>query len=119
MPVTVVQYYRRLSEDCLRTARTSLIESDLIGASEMGWEAAAAAVRACAEARGLDHNDRRELHQVVTALVKETGDTELYLDFGIAGSLETNSLEDWHDYWSVGDFLSRVEGFSTKLGALI
>ena len=111
-------HYSDLSAEYLRKARAHLAEGDLTQASEKGWGAAAVAVKAVAEARGLRHEGHRELWRALERLADETGDGELRAQFGLAGALHTNFYEAWLGAETVEDYLGHVERLVGKLGAL-
>ena len=111
-------HYTDLSAEDLRKARAHLAEGDLTQASEKGWGAAAVAVKAVAEARGLRHEGHRELWRALEQFADETGDAELRAQFGLAGALHTNFYEAWLGAETVEEYLGQVERLVRKLGAL-
>lgn len=111
-------HYSDLGAEYLRKARVHLAEGDLTHASEKGWGAAAVAVKAVAEARGLRHEGHRELWRVLRLLVRETGDTEMRIHFASAESLHTNFYEAWLEQEDVESYLAEVERLVGKLGGL-
>ena len=111
--------YNDLSGEYLRKARAHLAEGDLTQASEKGWGAAAVAVKAVAEARGLDHTGHRELWRVVRLVVRETGDRDIRVAFATAESLHINFYEAWLEREDVEDYLGHVERLVSKLDALV
>ncbi len=115
MTTAQTDHYNNLSAEYLRKARIHLSEGDLPQASEKGWGAAAVAVKAAAETRGLRHNGHREIWQAVERLANETGDKELRAQFGLAGALHTNFYEAWLSAEMVEDYLSQVEQLVGKL----
>ncbi len=112
-------HYSDLSAEYLRKAQAHLAEGDLTQASEKGWGAAAVAVKAVAEARGLRHEGHRELWRALEQFADETGDGELRAQFGLAGALHTNFYEAWLGVETVEDYLGHVERLVGKLGALV
>ena len=112
-------HYSDLSAEYLRKARAHLAEGDLTQASEKGWGAAAVAVKAIAEAREVDHTGHRELWRVVRLLVRETGDNDLRVHFGLAESLHINFDEAWLERDEIEDYLSHVERLVSKLDVLV
>ena len=111
--------YVDLSSAYLAKARVHLAEGDLVQASEKGWGAAAVLVKACAEARGIDHDKHRHLWRTVNRLYDETGDRELRILFSNAESLHGNFYEDHFDEGAVRDFLIQVDVLVDKLTPLI
>ena len=112
-------HYIDLSSSYLRKAHEHLAEGDLVQASEKGWGAAAELVKACAEARELDHVRHRQLWLTVNRLVDETGDRELQFLFSQAESLHGNFYEDYYDESAVASYLSQVVLLLDKLRPLI
>ncbi len=119
MVTAAVGRYIDLSNADLRKAHAHLDEGDLLQASEKGWGAAAVLVKACAEARALDHAKHRDLWRTVNRLFDETGDRELQILFSLAESLHTNFYEDYWDTGTVASYLSQVELLTDKLAPLI
>ena len=118
MTTARTSHYSDLSAEYLRKARAHLAEGDLTQAGEKGWGAAAVAVKAVAEARGLRHEGHRELWRALEQLADETGDAELRAQFGLAGTMHTNFYEAWLGAETVEDYLGQVERLVGKLGAL-
>ena len=111
--------YVDMSDRFLRRAREHLAEGDLVQASEKGWGAAAVLVKACAEARGLEHDKHRHLWWTVNRLFDETGDREMRVLFSNAETLHGNFYEDYLDESTIGDFLIQVDQLVEKLLPLI
>ena len=119
LPMTTRTDYRAdTARESLARARTHLAEGDLLGASEQGWSAAARAVGAAAEARGLRHGSHRDLFRVVDRLVEETGDGEISDAFCLANSLHTNFHEGWLPRATVERQLAHVAELLAKLDEL-
>ncbi len=116
MTTEQVVHYRELSAGYLRHARELLAEGDLAQVSEKGWGAAATAVKAIAQERGWRHDGHRDLWQALRAIVEETGDTELRLDFTHAQSLHVNFYEASMNREEVEEYLEHVERLVGKLG---
>ncbi|MDE2745606.1 MAG: PaREP1 family protein [Chloroflexota bacterium] len=119
MVTAAVGRYSDLSSSYLRKAHEHLAEGDLVQASEKGWGAAAELVKACAEARDLDHVRHRQLWLTVNRLVDETGDRELQFLFSQAESLHGNFYEDYYDESAVASYLGQVVLLLDKLRPLI
>lgn len=92
-------------------------ESDLLQASAKGWDTAAQAVKAVAEARGWNHSGHRELHQAVNRLVTETGDPELRMLFASANTLHSNFYDGFLSEEVISGYLEDVERFVERLPA--
>ena len=118
MTTAQTNHYQELSAEYLRKARTHLAEGDLPQASEKGWGAAATAIKAVAEARGLDHNGHFLLRRILRQLVEETADHELSEHFGLAESLHISFYEAWLPQEDVELYLSHVERLTGKLASL-
>jgi len=118
-PPMASQQYQQASERFLAQARQEFADGDLAQASEKGWGAAAELVKACAEARELDHVRHRQLWLTVNRLVDETGDRELQFLFSQAESLHGNFYEDYYDESAVASYLSQVVLLLDKLRPLI
>ncbi len=111
--------YSQLSAEYLSKARFHLAEDDIKQASEKAWGAAATAVKAVAESRGLEHSRHGDLWRTVRLVVRETGDRDIRVAFGLAESLHTNFYEAWLDREDVQDYLREVERLVRKLWALV
>ncbi len=110
--------YQERSREFLTRASEEL-DADLAQASEKGWGAAAAIVKAVAAERGWVHRSHRSLYAVVNNLENETGDTELGTLFGVAGDLHTNFYENWYPRTFVESRLRDVARFVTKVEVLL
>ncbi len=110
--------YRERSRDFLAKASVEL-EVDLAQASEKGWGAAAAIVKAVAAERGWNHQSHRSLYAAVNNLENETGDSEFGTLFGAAGDLHTNFYENWYPEAFVKSRLRDIERFVNKVEALL
>lgn len=118
MTTARTSHYSELSAEYLRKAQVHLAEGDLKQASEKGWGAAAVAVKAVAESRGLDHNGHFLLRRILRQLVEETGDDELSEHFGLAESLHINFYEARLPAEDVELYLGHVERLVGKLEGL-
>ena len=118
MTTAQTDHYSELSAEYLRKARLHLAEGDLTQASEKGWGAAATAIKALAEERGLEHNGHFLLRRILRQLVEETGDQQLSEHFGLAETLHINFYEAWLPREDVELYLSHVERLATKLREL-
>ncbi len=84
-----------ISRDFFAKAHDALAQHHLLQPSEKLWGATAHMVKAVAESRGWAHSGHRELFQVVSRLVQETGDEDLRPLFDVANSLHSNFYENW------------------------
>ena len=103
----------------MRQAEIEFNDCDLLQASEKAWGAAARAVKAVAERRGLQHTKHRDLIRVVGQLVQESGHQELRRGFQVAESLHSNFYEDWMSESMVRESIANVEQFLSALEPLI
>ena len=94
-------------------------KGDLPQASEKGWGAAAQMVKAVAQQRGWRHSTHRALLGAVTALRRETGDSELSVQFSAASSLHMNFYEIEYPPDYIEDLLQQVEQFVNKAEGLL
>ena len=118
MTTAQANHYSELSAEYLSKARIHFNEDDLKQASEKAWGAAATAVKAIAESRGLEHGRHGDLWRTVRLAVRETGDREIRVAFSLAESLHTNFYEDWLEQEDVEDYLGEVERLVGKLNRL-
>ena len=114
-----VEHYGDLSAGYLRHARQYLAEGDLPQASEKGWGAAAVALKACAESRGLRHGRHRHFRATLQVLVGETGEEDLIDSFGAAEVLHANYYENWLNQREVERHLGQVETLVRRLSDLV
>ncbi len=118
MTTAQTDHYSDLSAEYMRKARLHLAEGDLTQASEKGWGAAATAIKAVAEHRGLEHNGHFLLRRILRQLVDETGDQQLSEHFGLAETLHINFYEAWLPPEDVELYLNHVERLIAKLNTL-
>ena len=118
MTTAQVDHYSDLSEAYQRHAWALFFEGDLPQASEKAWGAAAVAMKACAESRGLEHGGHRQLFRVARALAEETNDPDLRRQFETAGQLHTNYYEDNRDAEDIEFMMGDVDSLIAKLRQL-
>ena len=111
--------YQEQSRIFLAQAHEELNNGDQIKACEYGWKAAAHMLKAVADKRGWEHEDERDLFDIVEMLLIETGDSELATLFACSHALETNSHERWDPVGLTKSQLSGAEGFVDKLEVLL
>ena len=102
----------------MRHAKLEFKRRDLPQASEKAWGAAAHAVKAAAEVRGLAHNKHRDLINVVGQLVVETGQDDIQMSFHAAEALHANFYENWMNADLVRRGISNVERFLSHVEPL-
>ena len=110
--------YADLSAGYLRHERQYLAEGDLPQASEKGWGAAAVALKACAQSRGLRHGRHRHFREALQVLVGETGEEDLIDSFAAAEALHANYYENWLNQREVERHLGQVETLVGRLSDL-
>ena len=76
-------------------------------------------VKAEAERRAWSHAGHRDIYQVVNSLAEETGDRQLRVAFNSASALHSNFYEPWMPRKMLGDGLTEVRGFLSKLETLL
>lgn len=113
------KYYHTKGKSYLAQAHDELANDDLSQASEKGWGAAAAMVKAVAYERHWGHRSHRDLFRAVERLAAETQDSELRSQFGLAGMLHTNFYEGWLERPTVEGHLSEVRQFVERLEHLL
>ncbi len=111
--------YRTASRQLLAQATQELAGGDVRQASEKGWGAAAQMVKAIGEQRGWTHTSHPSLRRNVERLVEETGDTQIFNLFHVAGDLHTNFYENWETRAGVEAGLRDVGLLLDKLDPLL
>ncbi len=96
-----------------------MAQGDPRQASEKGWGAAAQMLKAVADQRGWQHNSHFLIHQIVRSLVEETGDSQIFTLFQVAGYLHTNFYENWDTPEGVASGLRNVGLLLDKLDPLL
>ena len=111
--------YQDAARQLLAQGFEELAEGDSRQASEKGWGAATQMIKAIATNRGWKHNSHSALYAVIDRLVKETGDDDIHVGFGLANSLHQNFYENWgsNDYVARG--LAHVRDLLDKLEPLL
>ena len=115
---TRADYHSETAGVFLAKAAGYLAEDDLLQASEKGWGAAAQMVKAVAEARGWAHSGHRQLFVAVDLLVKETGDEQLRVAFGLANVLHINFYDGLLPREDVEAYLAHIREFVGRLEEL-
>ena len=119
MATPEVGQYTELSSGYLRHVRQYLVDGDLTQASEKAWGAAAVALKACAESRGLRHGRHRHFRATLQVLVGETGEDDLVDSFAVAEALHANYYENWLNQREVERHLGQVEALVERLRDLV
>ena len=110
---------REQSKLLLAQARQELSKGYLVEASEKGWGAAAQMLKAIAQQRAWRNSTHRDLSGVVWALRRETGDSDLSVQYSAASSLHINFYEIEHPADYIEDLLQQVERLVDRLEALL
>ncbi len=111
--------YTVAAGELLKKAQDALDQGDLRQASEKGWGASAQIAKAVAAQRGWQHQSHAALFTVVSRLARETGDSDLQVNFHAANSLHYNFYEDWMDRDSVEAGLNQVREFLQRVGGFL
>ncbi len=110
--------YHTASRQLLAQADSELADGDTRQASEKGWGAAAQMVKSVAAKREWSHRSHRDLYNVVSRLVSETGDDDIRRFFDVAGNLHVNFYENWNNAENVAAGLADVKRLLAKLEPL-
>ena len=102
----------------MQHAKLEFKRRDLPQASEKAWGAAAHAVKAAAEVRGLRHYNHKELVRAVIDIARETGQGDLRGKFQLAAALHANYYEGWMDTGMVREYMADVEQFLSQMEPL-
>ncbi len=85
-----------------RQATEELARRDFRQASEKAWGAAAQAIKAVGEQRGIDHDSHRGLYNVLNAFLADNDyDETVRYGFGVANELHKNFYEGYLDAMGV------------------
>ena len=106
--MATVSFHTDTSRRMIRQAAAYLAKGDGLQASDTGWNAAAHAVKAIAEARGWRHADIADLFKVALRLSDEMEQPEIHTLFMVASGLHTNFYEDWFDDEVIAHSLASV-----------
>ena len=111
--------YQDAARQLLTQGFEELANGDSRQASEKGWDAAAQMIKAVASIRGWTHDGHAALSSVIDRLVKETGDDDIHLRFGMANALHQNSCENWGSAAYVAAGLADVRDLLNRLEPLL
>ncbi len=112
-----VEMHLRTSRQFMRQAQEEFDAGDRLQASEKAWGAAAHAVKAIAEQRGLAHKTHARLFIAVDHIAEDTECPELRTLFSHASSLHQNFYENWQTDKFVQDGINQVRQLVEKLQA--
>ncbi len=113
-----VEMHVRISRRFILQAQAELNAGDRLQASEKAWGAAAHAVKAIAEQRGLEHRTHARLFIAVDRIAEDTERPELITLFSHASALHQNFYENWQTDKFVQDGINQVRLLVDKLQAL-
>lgn len=119
MTTARTNHYSDLSAGYLRKAHLHFDEGDLTQASEKGWGAAATALKACAEERGLPHHRHWQHRANLRQLIDESGDSELSELFSFAEALHANFYESFMSVDEVETYIGHIDRLVGKLRRLV
>ena len=94
-PEEAANEYKTTARHLLQQAEDEFAKGDLLQASEKGWGAVAAAVKAAATLRGIGHHSHRELRFAALDIAAESGETRIGGMFRTSESLHVNYCEAW------------------------
>ena len=94
-PEEAANEYKTTARHLLQQAEDEFAKGDMLQASEKGWGAVAAAVKAAAALRGIGHHSHRELRFAALDIAAESGETRIGGMFRTAESLHVNYCEAW------------------------
>jgi len=94
-PEEAANEYKTTARHLLQQAEAEFAKGDLLQASEKGWGAVVAAVKAAATLRGIGHRSHRELRFAALDIAAESGETRIGGMFRNAESLHVNYYEAW------------------------
>ena len=117
--MATVEFHVETSQGFILEADAALIAGNSRQASEMGWEAAASAVKAVAERRGWRRDTHADLFGVVDNIVRLSGDEEIGDLFASADSLHQNIYEGWLSDEYIAYNIECVKRLLTKLDAFM
>ena len=94
-PEEAADEYKTSARRLLGQAEAEFAKGDMLQASEKGWGAAAAAVKAAATLRGIGYRSHRALRFAAMDIAAESGERRIGGMFRTAESLHVNYYEAW------------------------
>ena len=94
-PEEAAEECKTTSRRLLQQAEAEFAKGDMLQASEKGWGAVAAAVKAAATLRGMEHRSHRALRFAAMDIAAESGEIRIGGMFRTAESLHVNYCEAW------------------------
>ena len=117
--MATVEFHVETSQGFILEADAALIAGNGRRASEMGWEAAAGAVKTVAERRGWRRGTDADLFGVVDNVVRLSGDEEIGDLFASADGLHQNIYEGWLSDEYIAYNIECVKRLLAKLDAFM
>ena len=117
--MATVEFHVETSQGFILQADAALIAGNSREASEMGWEAAAHAVKSVAERRGWRRDTDADLFSAIGNIARLSGDPEFYSLFNNADALRQNIYEGWLSDEHIAQDIERVKRLLTKLDAFM
>ena len=117
--MATVEFHTETSQGFILQSETELRAGNSRQASEMGWEAAAGAVKSVAERRGWRRDTHADLFRVVDIIVRLSGDEEIGDLFASAEGLHQNIYEGWLSDEYIAYNIECVKRLLAKLDAFM
>ena len=117
--MATVEFHTETSQGLILQAESELCAGNSLQASEMGWEAAARAVKSVADMYGWRRDTHAELFRVVDNIVRLSGDEEIGDLFASAEGLHQNIYEGWLSDEYIAYNIECVKRLLTKLDAFM
>ena len=117
--MATIEFRAETSQGLIIQAETELRAGNSLQASEMGWEAAASAVKAVAERRGWRRDTDADLYSAIGSIARLSGDPEFYSLFNNADALHQNIYEGWLSDEHIAHDIERVKRLLAKLDAFM
>ena len=117
--MATVEFHMETSQGFILQSETKLVEGRRAQASELGWDAAARAVKAVADLYGWRRDTPADLFRAVDNVVRLSGDPEIRLLFNNANDLHKNFYDGWLSDERIARNIERVKLLLTKLDAFM
>ena len=117
--MATVEFHMETSQGFILQSETKLVEGRRAQASEMGWEAAARAVKSVADLYGWRRDTPADLFKAVNNIVRLSGDPEIRTLFNSAEGLQQNIYEGWLSDEHIAYSIECVKRLLTKLDAFM
>ena len=117
--MATVEFHMETSQGFILQAEAELRAGRPAQASEMGWNAAARAVKSVADLYGWRRNTPADLFKSVNNIVRLSGDPEIRTLFASANGLHQNIYEGWLSDEYIAYNIECVKRLLTKLDAFM